>query len=268
MKTNVRLIHWHAAEARARAQSLEALGYAVAAGLPPWPVLARQLRETPPAAIVISLDRLPSQGRDVGLLLRRQRATRDVPLVFVGGPPAKIGPIRATLPGAPFTSWRKLGPALAQALAHPRPAAPSDPAGVMAGYAGTPLPKTLGIKPGMTVTLLGAPADFEATLGELPDGVHLTGKVTVRTSLVLWFVHTHREFDHGFSRAVAMGAELPLWIISPKKGGLFASDLSQSYIRAECLAGGLVDYKVCAIDDAWCGLLFCRRGAAAAPRRA
>jgi hypothetical protein len=182
-----------------------------------------------------------------------------VPLVLVGGLPAKVAAIRALLPGVPFTTWAKLGPALARELAHPHVVAPGDPAGVMAAYASTPLPKKLRIKPGMTATLFGAPADFADTLGELPEGARLTGQVTANTGLVLWFVHTHREFDHGFSRAVKLAARMPVWVISPKKGGPFATDLSQNYIRTECLAAGLVDYKVCSVDAAWSGLLFqCR----------
>jgi len=263
MKATVRLIHWHAAEARAHAGRLEALGYVVAAGLPPWPVLSRQLRETPPAAIIISLDRLPSQGRDVGLLLRAQRATRLVPLMFVGGQPEKVAAIRALLPEVSFAAWARLGRVLARELARPAPAAPTGPAGVMAGYAGTPLPRKLGIKPGMTVALLGAPANFTATLGRLPEAARVSGQVTATTNLALWFVHTHREFDRGFARAIELAARMPVWVISPKKSGAFASDLSQNYIRAECLVAGLVDYKVCAVDAAWSGLLFRLRNAPA-----
>jgi hypothetical protein len=223
--------------------------------------LSRELRQAPPAAIVISLDRLPSRGRDVACALLSQRATRFVPLVFAGGAPGKVAGVRTKVPGALFAAWDKLGPVLAEALTGPRPAspAPSTPGGAMPGYAGTPLPRKLGIKPGMRVTLLGAPKDFAVTLGALPAGACLTDRVTARTALALWFVRTRREFVRGLDHTVRLAARMPVWIISPKKSGPLAADLSQNDIRAACLAAGLVDYKVCAVDPTWSGLLFRQR---------
>ena len=261
MKPTVKLLHWHAAEARERATRLAAPGFIVDAALPPPPALLRELRRKPPAAVVISLDRLPSTGRDFAFGLSGQKSTRAVPLVFVGGAPDKVAGVRAKLPDAMFTSWEQAGTALARVLAAP-PAAPSPAAatGVMAGYSGTPLPKKLGIKPGARVALLGAPPDFAATLGALPDGAQLTNAAGANTALTLWFVRRRRDFDRGLARAVALGGRMSVWIISPKKSGPLAADLSQNDLRAACLAAGLVDYKVCAVDSAWSGLLFTRRG--------
>ncbi len=264
MKPLVRLIHWHAAEAEEHAKRLGTLGYAVVSSLPPAPVLLRELRQKPPAIVVISLDRLPSQGRDVAFVLLGSKATRAVPLVFVGGAPEKVAGVRAKLPFAPCTTWGKIGPVLARALTRPRTAPPAMSGGALAGYSGTPLPQKLGIKPGMSVALLGAPKNFAATLGALPVGTRLAGRATAQTGLTLWFVRTHREFDRGFARAVGLGARMPVWVVSPKKSGPLAADLSQNYIRGACLAAGLVDYKVCAVDAAWSGLLFRRRRSAVA----
>ena len=264
MKPLVRLIHWHAAEAEEHAKRLGTLGYAVVSSLPPAPVLLRELRQKPPAIVVISLDRLPSQGRDVAFVLLGSKATRAVPLVFVGGVPEKVAGVRAKVPFAPCTTWGEIGPVLARALARPHAASPAAPGGAMAGYSGTPLPKKLGIKPGMSVALLGAPKNFAATLGTLPAGARLADRTAANTGLTLWFVRTHREFDRGFARAVGLGARMPVWVVSPKKSGPLAADLSQNYIRGACLAAGLVDYKVCAVDAAWSGLLFRRRRPAVA----
>ncbi|MDD2765064.1 MAG: hypothetical protein PHE83_13940 [Opitutaceae bacterium] len=262
MKPLVKLIHWHTVEAKAHARRLRAAGHAVDASLPPGPALFRELRRHPPAVIVVSLDRLPSQGRDVALGLLGQKATRTVPIVFAGGAPDKVAGVRSKLPGAAYASWEKLGSVLTHTLGDSRrasPVAPDTSVGVMAGYAGTPLPKKLGIKPGLRVALLGAPKDFARKLGPLPAGAHLTDRVDTGTGLALWFVRTHREFDRGFARTVRLGARMPVWVVSPKRSGPLASDLSQNYIRAECLAAGLVDYKVCALDSAWSGLLFRHR---------
>ncbi|HUJ43116.1 MAG TPA: hypothetical protein VLW52_05865 [Opitutaceae bacterium] len=259
MRIRVKLIHWHAAEAREHARRLEAPGWTVDAGLPPAPLLLRALRRKPPAIVVISLDRLPAQGRDVAFVLRAQRSTAALPLVFVGGTPAKAAAVRTKLPDATFTSWRQLGRAVRRALVTARHPAPVAPAGAMAGYAGTPLPTKLGVKPHMSVRLLGPPPRFARTLGALPAGARLTDRLRRDTGLALWFVRSLREFRRGLSRAATLAARLPVWVVSPKLSGPLAADLSQNDIREACLAAGLVDYKVCAVDAAWSGLLFRRR---------
>ena len=87
----IRLIHWKAAEAEERAGWLRAAGYEVVYETLN-PTSLRELSENPPTAVVIDLGRLPMQGRDVGLLLRQRKGTRNVPLVFVGGKPGQGGP--------------------------------------------------------------------------------------------------------------------------------------------------------------------------------
>ena len=92
-KPRVQLIHWHAGEAREHARSLEAAGYVVAHDVPA-PSMLRDLQRRPPAAIVIDLSRLPSQGRDIAVALRHAESTRRVPLVFVDGEDTKVARIR------------------------------------------------------------------------------------------------------------------------------------------------------------------------------
>lgn len=115
----------------------------------------RPLRGSPPDAVVIDLSRLPSHGREVGSFLRTQKATRRVPLVFAGGEEDKVAGVRSLLPDAHFCTWRAIRSSLTRALRAPvrDPAVP----GVFAGYSGTPLPKTLGIKPGSRPRPGGAP---------------------------------------------------------------------------------------------------------------
>jgi len=261
MRPTVRLIHWHAAEARALAARLAGRGWRVDAALPPPPALFTALRRHPPAAVVISLDRLPSTGRDIAFGLRAQPATRALPLLFAGGAPEKIAAVRAKLPDAAYAPWATAPAAVRRLLARPSaPATPAGPSGVMAGYSGTPLPRKLGIKPDMRVALLNAPADFPKTLGTLPPGAQLADRAAAATGLTLWFVRDRRAFDRGLAQAVRLGGRMPVWVVSPKQSGPLASDISQNDIRAACLARGLVDYKVCAVDAAWSGLLFTRRG--------
>jgi hypothetical protein len=130
----------------------------------------------------------------------------------------------------------------------------------MAGYTGRPLPKKLGIRPGSTVALLGAPPDFEQKLAPLPENVRLQKQARGPASLILLFAKSRAGLDRRFPAALrALAEPAGLWIIWPKQASGVPTDLTQNTVRAFGLASGLVDYKICAIDDTWSGLLFTRR---------
>jgi hypothetical protein len=125
----------------------------------------------------------------------------------------------------------------------------------MAGYSGTPLPKKLGIKDGHRVAVLGAPGDFPDTLGQLPLGVSVDEKLGGRFDVIVLFAKSKAELVRSFGKAKA--ALLPdggLWIAWPKKASGVQTDVTEDIVRADALASGLVDNKVCAIDDTWSGL--------------
>jgi CheY-like chemotaxis protein len=261
----VLVIHWNAAEAAARAERLRGQGFETScftdqrdgAGF-------RALRENPPDAVVIDLARLPSHGQAVGIALREQKATRTVPLVFIEADPEKTARVRGLLPDAVFTTWPRIGAALRGALRHPL----QDPAvpGTFAGYSGTPLPKKLRIREGSVVALLRAPEGFEAKLTPLPDGARVERRMG-DADVILAFVKS----------VAALGRELPalaremqagrtLWLIWPKKSSALAGNLGEPKVREMGLAAGLVDYKVCAVDETWSGLAFAVRRAQRASR--
>ena len=137
------------------------------------------------------------------------------------------------------------------------------------GHSGTPLPKKLGIKPGMTVALIGAPPGFPRTLGALPDGAKLRAGARGKPALVIWFVGSAPELGWEIRRISAFASGAPLWIAwrkkAARKGAVRpaaaknAAGPTESAVREAGLAAGLVDYKVCAIDAEWSGLLFARR---------
>jgi len=129
------------------------------------------------------------------------------------------------------------------------------------GYSGTPLAKKLGIKPGMSVGLIGAPREFAKVLGELPVGARLTTGTRGRRGLFVWFVRREKELAAGIGRVARLANESPLWIAWRKKTARPApvSGPDENAVRDAGLSAGLVDYKVCAIDQTWSGLLFARR---------
>lgn len=258
MADRVRLIHWHAGEARERAGALREAGFQVKAGPLAGPEELKALRARPPDVFVIDLTRLPAQGREVGVALRQTKATRAVPLVFVDGEAGKVARVKDLLPGAVFTTWTKAVAAVRRVLRTPPPP-PAPLSSVFAGYSGVPLPKKLGIKEGTTVGLLGAPRDFARTVGALPPGAVLRRDPKTRADLAIWFVRSLAELERGIGAIDGRFGAGGVWIAWPKKGSALESDVTQNDVRRIGLASGLVDYKICAIDETWSGLKFARR---------
>ena len=128
----------------------------------------------------------------------------------------------------------------------------------LSGYSGTPLVKKLGIKPGARVALLSEPGGFRDELIGLPDGVRLLTRAAGAPDLIVWFVDSRRALDARIARMRdSMGQGL--WIAWPKKASGVKTDLTEDAVRGAGLANGLVDYKVCAINETWSGLKFARR---------
>lgn len=259
MSGTILLIHWNDGEAKERVRSLNNAGFKVEWLLPrSGSADLRKLSASPPSLFLIDLSRLPSHGRAVAVELRRQKATRHVPLVFVDGAPEKVEATRALLPDAIYTTWGRVKATLRRQLGRTivKPVVP----GTMAGYSGTPLPKKLGIKQGSTILLLHAPDGFEKTLGTLPEGATITRSARKLVDLVLLFATTKSTMLTSLARAIRVMKEGgSVWIIWPKKASGVRSDLSDNVVRETGLAHGLVDFKVCAIDATWSGLRFSRR---------
>ena len=133
----------------------------------------------------------------------------------------------------------------------------------MAGYSGTPLPKKLGIQDGARVALVAAPAGFARKL-DVEIREHARGKLDV----IVFFATRERELVRRFpvfSRALEPDGGL--WVAWPKKTSGVATDLTFDPVQQTGLDAGLVDNKVCAIDETWSALRFVIRAADRADRR-
>ncbi len=129
-----------------------------------------------------------------------------------------------------------------------------------AGYSGTPLPKKLGIKPGSRVLLVQAPERFDDTLGTLPEGAAVVGEAEAPVDVALFFTTRLEELGASFpGLARLIKPDGGLWIAWPKRRPGVITGISENGIREIGLAAGLVDNKVCAIDDQWSGLRFVYR---------
>jgi hypothetical protein len=125
----------------------------------------------------------------------------------------------------------------------------------MAGYSGTPLAKKLGIKSGAKVMLINAPDHYLDLFADLPPDVYFTDEVSLENDLIHFFSKSVDEYQ----------AKLPIlmkqikqdgmiWVSWPKKASKVTTDITEDLIRNFALQIGLVDIKVCAVDEVWSGL--------------
>src|SRR6266851_1553782 len=148
----VRLVSWNQDLAQEHVRALKSAGFTVNAAPAPTTEFIGHFRAIAPAVVLIDLDRLPSHGLAVAIVLRTSKTARHIPIVFVGGVPEKVERIRTELPDALFAGWATVGRVLRTAMKEPR-AQPIQPVPIMARYAGSPLVKKLGLKANMKVAL-------------------------------------------------------------------------------------------------------------------
>lgn len=127
----------------------------------------------------------------------------------------------------------------------------------MAGYSGTPLVRKLGIKSGFNIAFVNPPADFVPGL-ELPSETTVSSAASRQPlDFVLLFVKSKQELAAKFSPTAAkLKPDGMLWVSWPKKASGVKTDLTDNVVREFGLSEGLVDVKVCAVDEVWSGLKF------------
>ncbi len=253
----IRLVSW-SDQASDHARKLEAAGFRVDATPLDSSRLIGRIAEMAPAAVVIDLDRKPSHGKAVGVVLTKAKSTRAIPLVFAGGPPEKATHIQGDLPRATFATWAKAPAAVKRAIANPLPAiAPVK--SYMDQWAGRTLAKKLDLKAGMRVALLGAPDGFIELLGDPPEGIEFHEQVARGTKMVIWFVRSAAELEEFGFMSARLAKGVGFWVMHPKVSGKLRSDFNQLDVRRAANAVGMIDYKVCSVDEDWSGLKIGRR---------
>lgn len=129
-----------------------------------------------------------------------------------------------------------------------------------AGYSGTPLARKLGIKPQTAVVALDAPEGYGDLLAPLPEGVTISDQLSGEAAFIHLFARHQTTLDTQLPAAVAaLRRDGMLWISWPKKASGLETDVDREAVRARGLAAGLVDTKVCAVDETWSGLRFVYR---------
>ena len=121
----------------------------------------------------------------------------------------------------------------------------------VAGYSGTPLPKKLGVKDDHRVAAVDAPPEFAG----LVDGVELATQLRGQFDVIVFFTTERAKLEKRLDALrKAMKPETGLWIAWPKQASKVPTDMTEDVVREVALPTGLVDNKVCAIDDVWSGL--------------
>jgi hypothetical protein len=125
----------------------------------------------------------------------------------------------------------------------------------MAGYSATPLAKKLGIKPNYTMRLIDSPDYYFDLFTDLPQNVLVLNETKTKKNFIHWFVKSMNAFEKNI---VSIQNEIEqngiIWISWYKKSSGILTDVTEDKIRATALANGLVDVKVCAVDEVWSGL--------------
>jgi Protein of unknown function (DUF3052) len=143
----------------------------------------------------------------------------------------------------------------------------------MSGYSGTPLAQKLGIRASARLFVHGAPANYPVLLAPLPEGVRTVARIDLETDVIHFFATRQSDLAALLQRALnSMRPDAAVWVSWPKKAAGVPSDISEDAIRALALPTGLVDIKVCAVDETWSGLKLVlrrtERAASRTPRRA
>lgn len=250
----IKIIHWKPVEIKDHITRLSVNGSVIDSDLFKGPEDFKRIRENPPDAIIIDLNRLPFQGRDIAITFRKYKDTRYVPLIFIEGDKIKTKKVKSLLPDAFYAKWLNIEEVLKHALDNPV----KDPVvykSSMEAYSGSSLNKKLGIKENMVIALINAPDKFSDKFSMI-EKLKFVKKTINGRDLTIWFTLSKTELDSRIKDVVKTVGKGGIWIAWKKKNKSADSDLSQVIVRKAGLSYGLVDYKICSIDEIWSALKF------------
>jgi hypothetical protein len=125
----------------------------------------------------------------------------------------------------------------------------------MAGYSGTPLAKKLGIEEGSRLFLSGAPKNYLELVAPFPEGARVVPRIDAKTDIVHIFSTEKAHLTDELRASLAkLRQDGTIWVSWPKKSSKAPTDITENTIREVALPMGLVDIKVCAVDEIWSGL--------------
>ena len=251
MKKNVSLIYWKAAEAKPLIDLMERAGYSVHYAGDQKPIRMAQLRKIDPVAAVVDLSRMPSNGKYWAAELRAS-SLKHLPVVFVGGDRARVGPVKEAIPDAQYTTIQDL----TNVLKKVRPVAnPVQPSRMMAST--RPAAVKLGVRENTRVALFDAPRDYLSVIGALPEGATIEEESEEIAPVTLWFVRDPDAYLSGLLTMKKRAAKSKLWVLYPKQQkGKASGGITQFVLRESAIKVGLVDYKICSVDGTWTGMAF------------
>lgn len=218
--------------------------------------MLREWRKSPPDAFVIDLSRLPSHGKEIAIALRRSPTTRRIPIIFCQGELRKVAALRELLPDASYCQIPELVQTVTSALTRPV-AECVIPAAMMDRYQGRSTAEKLGLRQGSTLALIDPPPHVAKILGELPAQVEwLEGDADV----TLCFLHNPDSLRRTFSEMKGLSGRTKLWMLWCKKTSPGHSGVTEPAVRDAGVSLGLVDYKICSVNQDWSGMLFAAAG--------
>ena len=249
------LVHWKPEEASEGLAVLKQAGHKVEVYSAKGGVGLSKFKSKLPEVVIVSLERLPSHGRELATWFRSTKATAAVPIIFVGGAEEKVIPARASFPDAVFCTWRGIRGAITKAIRTPQTATPSLVCSTKALW------QKLEVREDDVILQLGGPNNLLQTLGsDLPTSVKLTKRPSKKVSLVLLFAERLQDMNQHFQKAVDHTPDKrAMWICWPKKTSTIPTDVTQAAVMAFARGSGWTDTKICRIDDDWSGHMFRRK---------
>jgi len=244
------LVHSKVAEAKPLIGMLERAGYTVHYGTEVKSIRATALRKLDAMAAVIDLTRMPSYGKYWAAELRAT-SLKHLPILFVDGAPDKVEMVKAALPDAQYVTSDKL----LDALKRVKPVAnPVEPVRMMLSDQNAA--HKIGIKANTRVAVFDPPAGYAQVIGEMPDGASFEEQPEEIAPVTIWFVRDIDVYLAGLRDMRKLAAKSKLWVVYPKLKLKQSGGLNQNSIRESATKVGLVDYKICSVNQTWSGMAF------------